>query len=882
MLTPRSEKRNFGKLKDFFQRKTVKISLKYRKRDSGERRKFFQRKTVKISLALSLLPAIAIAAFLIHYYFIFNAAIEAKLGKRLSLAATKFYAAPVVLYPGKQVSFAELESRLPRLGYEEDYGIPATSYYRTESDNQILVYNDPSVPVDSDRLVEITFDENSIRLIRDRSDRKEIEKFSLKPGLISNAIGKNREKRRYVSYREIPEVLINAVVAAEDRRFFSHSGIDPIRILQALIIDIRAGDTIQGASTLTQQFVKNYFLTPERTWRRKFADAYMSVLLEQRLSKEDIFELYSNEIYLGQMGSFSLIGFGQAAEAFFGKSIQDLTLEEAATLAGIIPAPNRHTPLRYPDRAKARRDQVLDLMAEYRMIKPSERDEAKAKPVTVQPSAALNSSDAPYFVDYIQDQVVDTYGDANLAISKYKVYTTLNSDLQEAAFESVKTGIADMDTYFSELEEPIPPGTVQASLLAVDPRNGHILAMVGGRDYGTSQYNRIIQALRQPGSIFKPFVYTAALETAYNSLNPLTTVSNVLDQPTPFTFENLEYAPKNFNESYLGQVTLRQAITRSLNIATIKYAEQVGFEAVVEVAHRLGLGEQVQPYPAMAIGSFETTLMEMARAYTAFANGGLLSELTSIVKIYDNDANRVFVAQSEPKQVLTPEISFLVTSLLQSVINNGTGAGARSRGFRLPAAGKTGTSHDGWFAGYTPELLCIVWVGFDDNRELNLAGSRSALPIWADFMKRATTLLPLRGGGFPVPDGIVEVVIDPATGLIATERCLQRIKEYFIKGTEPTILCYGNNYERSAESSAPVSIYSSPSDETGWEIDGSEESLMPGSMYAPPVNEEDWEIDGSEESPMPGNMYAPLVSEEEWEIYVPTDNKMEELEKPIE
>ena len=834
-------------------------SSKSQKSKSNRKRKLFQPKTVKIALALLLLPAIGIAAFLIRYYFVFDAAIEAKLGKRLSLAATKFYAAPVVLFPGKQMSPAELGSRLRRYGYEEDAGIQGASYYRTESENQILVYNDPSVPVDPDRLIEITFGQNRIRSIKDRSNREKIDKFSLKPGLLSNAIGENREKRRYVTYREIPEVLINAVVAGEDRRFFSHSGVDPIRIVEALIVDIRAGDTVQGASTLTQQFVKNYFLTPERTWRRKFADAYMSILLERRLSKEEIFELYSNEVYLGQMGSFSIIGFGQAAEAFFNKCIQDLTLEEAATLAGIIPAPNRNTPLRYKDRAKARRDLVLDQMAEYRMITPGARDEAKAKPVVVQPSAFLNSSDAPYFVDYVQDQVVEKFGDANMAISKYKVYTTLNSDLQEAAFESLKTGLADLDKYFSELEDPIPPGTVQASLLAVDPGNGHILAMVGGRDYGISQYNRIIQAMRQPGSIFKPFVYTAALETAYSSLNPLTTVSTILDEPTPFTFENLEYAPKNFNESYLGQVTLRQAITKSLNIATIKYAEKVGFEAVVEVAHRLELGEQVQAYPAVAIGSFETTLMDMARAYTAFANGGMLSELTPISEIDDDDGKQVFVGRSEPKRVLTPEISFLTTSLLQSVINKGTGAGARSRGFRLPAAGKTGTSHDGWFAGYTPDLLCIVWVGFDDNRELNLAGSRSALPIWTEFMKRATPLVPLSGDSFPIPEGIVEVEIDPSTGLLATRHCLQREMEYFIKGTEPTIYCYGNNYERSTGSSTPVSIYSSPSNETGWEDDSSENSSAPVIMYSSPSSEDEWEMNDPADGSSHSGSVSPLL-----------------------
>ncbi len=811
-----------------------------KKRSLEKLRKFFCRKWIIIALGVSLLPVIAVATFLIRYYYIFDAAIEAKLGNRLSLAATKFYSAPAVIYPGKQISPSELESRLRRLGYMEDTGIQGISYYRVETDDLLLIYNDPSVPVDSDRHVEILWDGDTIRSITDRSNWEKIERFSLKPGMLSNAIGENREKRRYVVYDDIPEVLINAVVAAEDRRFFSHKGIDPLRILQALIVDIRAGDTVQGASTLTQQFVKNYFLTPERTWRRKFADAYMSILLEQRLSKEEIFELYSNEVYLGQMGSFSIIGFGQASEAFFDKSIQELSLEEAAILAGIIPAPNRHTPLKYTDRAKARRDRVLDLMAEYRMITPSVRDEAKAKPVIVQPSAILNSSDAPYFVDYIQEQVVETYGDENLARSKYRVYTTLDSDLQEAAFEAVRAGVEDLDKYFSELEEPIPPGTVQASLIAVDPRNGHILAMVGGRDYGTSQYNRIIEARRQPGSIFKPFVYTAALETAYNSLDPLTPVSAVVDQQTAFTFENLEYAPKNFNEHYLGQVTMRQAITRSLNVATIKYAEMVGFEKIVEVAHRLGLGEQVQPYPAMAIGSFETTLMEMARAYTAFANEGLLSELTSIMEIYDDNSDLVFVAQPSPRRVLTHEISFLVTSLLQSVINNGTGAGVRSRGFTLPAAGKTGTSHDGWFAGYTPDLLCIVWVGFDDNVELNLAGSRSALPIWADFMERAVSLRPLSGEKFTIPMGIVEVEIDPSTGMLATERCLQREKEYFIKGTEPKIYCYGNNYERSMGSSRPTSIYADPSNEADWGASDPMYDGMPANYYASPSDETEW------------------------------------------
>jgi penicillin-binding protein 1B len=354
---------------------------------------------------------------------------------------------------------------------------------------------------------------------------------------------------------------------------------------------------------------------------------------------------------------------------------------------------------------------------------------------------------------------------------------------------------------------------VQASLIAIDPKNGNILAMIGGRNYGTSQFNRITQSKRQPGSIFKPFVYAAALETAQYSATPLTAASTILDQPTQFTFDNLEYEPKNFKEEYLGQVTMRQAITKSLNIATIKFAEKTGFSKVTDLAQRLGLNEKIKPYPAMAIGSFEITPLEMVRAYTAFANGGRLSDLTPVTGIQDGEGRPVFLEHKKPQQVLTPPLAFLVTSLLQSVINNGTGAGARSRGFALPAAGKTGTSHDGWFAGYTPDLLCIVWVGFDDNRELSLSGAQSALPIWTEFMKKAVQLKPLKGQEFEIPEDITEVEIDPSTGLLATERCLQKEMEYFIKGTEPTLRCYGNNYEQSIGSSKPTSIYATPSKE---------------------------------------------------------------------
>ncbi len=792
----------------------VMSASKAKRSDNPGRPKSRKAKVVKICALLIAIPLIATAVFLIRYYYIFDGLIEEKFGKRYNFSEIEIYATPTVLHPGKRMPLGDLLQKLRHLGYVEGKpagGANSSSYQQTRT-NQLVLFNDASAPEDANRQVAVSFEGTAIRSIVDLKKRNEMARFALKPEMLSTAINKNREKRRYVAYRDLPKVLVDAVLASEDRRFFSHRGVDPIRIIRALITDIREGDIAQGASTLTQQFVKNYFLTQQRTWRRKFADAYLSILLEKRLTKEEIFELYANEIYLGQIGSFSIVGFGEASDSFFDKNIKELTLGEAAMLVGIISAPNRYTPIRYPERAKARRNLVLDLMAEYDMISTQERDAAKAKPLEIKPTSILNYSDAPYFVDYVQDILVERYGDAALARSKFRVYTTLNTDLEQAAYEAVRAGIIELDAYFAKGKRAIPPGTVQASLIAVDPRNGQILALVGGRNYGTSQFDRITQSKRQPGSIFKPFVYAAALETAYNSSTPLTVVSTVLDEPTQFAFENLVYEPRNFKDEYSGQVTLRQAITKSLNIATIKIAEKVGYAKIAELANRLGLNEQIKPYPAMAIGAFEVTPLEMVRAYTAFANGGLLSELTPILRI--SDQKPVFLAKPKSEQVLTPQLSFMVTSLLQSVINNGTGAAVRTRGFTLPAAGKTGTSRDGWFAGYTPDLLCIVWVGFDDNRELNLSGSQAALPIWTAFMKKAQTLLPLSGEEFVVPEGITQVEIDPSTGLLATDRCLERQTEYFISGTEPKIRCYGNNYEQMMTGGGPASIYSTPAKES--------------------------------------------------------------------
>jgi penicillin-binding protein 1B len=622
--------------------------------------------------------------------------------------------------------------------------------------------------------------------------------------LVTNISGKARDKRKIIKYNELPRHLITAVLASEDKRFFNHLGLDPIRIVKALMVDAQAQDVVQGGSTLTQQFVKNFFLTPDRTWKRKITEGFLALLLERRTSKQEIFELYVNEVYLGQRGSFGIIGFGEAAEAYFNKQARDLTLSESAMLASSISAPNRYNAYRNADVVLKRRNALLDTMEELGYITVEEKIAAKKEPLNVKPTTQFNYSDAPYFVDYVEDQL-NTILPPDTPKQYYKIFTTLDSDLQKAAYEATRMGLVEIDERLLNTPDRVPPGTVQAALIAVDPANGHILAYLGGRNYATSQFNRGSIAKRQPGSIFKPFVYAAALETAYSRPHhPITIATTVVDKPDKFVSEIETYTPKNFKEEYEGLVNLRKALSKSLNNATIKVGELAGFENVAELAMRAGMNEKIKPYPSMAIGTFEVTLFEIANAYTAIVNEGTNIDLVAIKEIQTPDGKVVYRAPRITKPVMSPLTAYLITNMMETTLEpGGTGATVRTRGFMLPAAGKTGTSFDGWFAGFTPDLLCIVWVGFDDNRPLGLSGGQSALPIWTEFMKRAAGLIPLRPKRFTRLEGIVEVEIDPVTGMVATSRCLERRAELFIKGTEPTLACTGNNYENLFRSTYP-------------------------------------------------------------------------------
>jgi penicillin-binding protein 1B len=615
--------------------------------------------------------------------------------------------------------------------------------------------------------------------------------YQLEPPLITNLTGASREKRRFVKFRDLPPVLVQAVTSIEDKRFFQHSGFDPIRIIKALYVDIKERRKEQGASTLSMQLARMFWLYQEKHYTRKAAEAIITLQIEQRFSKEEIFELYANQIDLGWRGTFNIRGFGQGAEIYLGKDLSQISLPEAAQLAGMIQRPAIFDPYRHPDRAKDRRNIVLRLMRENGYINDRDYALAAEAPI-VTPKGSSHSLEAPYFVDLVNESMQSLFQDTDFENTGFRVYTTLDMRLQRAAAEAIRNGMESVDQQIRKqrrFKNQKPP-EAQVALVAIDPHTGEVKALAGGRNYGMSQLNHVL-AKRQPGSIFKPFVYAAALDTAVEGGPRILTPSTmVTDAPTTFWFDGKPYEPSNFEHKFYGDVTLRTALSKSLNIATVKVAEMVGYDKVVDIAKRAGLTNQ-KPTPAVALGSYEVTPLDAVGAYTVFANGGDYLKPNFLRLVRSGEGKVIYRNKLERNQVLDPRVAYLVTNLMEEVLRSGTAAGVRARGnLTFPAAGKTGTDDDGWFAGFTSELLCVVWVGFDDNRELKLEGAHSAAPIWAEFMKAASEIREYRDTKpFPAPEGIVSIDIDPASGMPATPSCPTRHAEVYISGTQPVGVC---------------------------------------------------------------------------------------------
>ncbi len=642
--------------------------------------------------------------------------------------------------------------------------------------------------------IRVDIKSDRISRIVDLETLRQLNTFALEPYPIRVFFGKDIEKRSLISYDEIPKSMIDAVVAIEDRRFYRHAGIDFQGIARALWNNLSDDKTSQGGSTITQQLAKNIFLTREKSIQRKLHEVILATLLESRLSKEKILELYLNEIYLGQQGAIAIHGIGEASRFYFAKDAQHLSTAEAALLAGMIQAPSALNPYHHRDLAKKRRDTVLFAMQDQKYISENQYLQLVKSPIVVR-QLDTRIDAAPYFSDMVKSQLIQKYDEKTLYSKNLSIFSTLNLEMQQAAEQALSNGLKKIDAArYSKNGK-----NVQGSLIALEPQTGYIRALVGGRSYAQGQYNRVTQASRQPGSSFKPVVYAVALEQAFSSLRSVRVSSSngrfftpatlVRDEPWLLSYSNKQWEPKNYDGYYHGNVTLRTALAHSLNVPTAKLGSELGWKNILNVAEEFGF-TNIKPYPSLALGAFETSPWQMAEAYTVFANQGLKTDLSMVKSINDSKGEALQKNKIESRRILHPQTAFLITDMLQSAMLYGTAASSQRSGFTRPAAGKTGTTdnfHDAWFAGYTPQLLCIVWVGYDDNTSIDMNGAQAALPIWLDFMKKAMARYPEEN--FEVPDGIVLRRIDPTNGQLANDSCPVSINEIFIKGTEPQEYC---------------------------------------------------------------------------------------------
>ena len=736
-----------------------------------------------IGLPLGLFLAVST-----YYYVTFSRMIDARLHGEMQRADPRIFARPFELRRGLSVTPTQIVERLNDLGYSHRAKSEQPGEFTVGRDAVVMI------PRDGDRrgkVVRIVFgargpkgaEPSTIERIEVPPAKGGIERVKLDAPLITAVITSGREKRRDVPLAMIPQRMIQAVLAIEDRRFYEHAGVDPIGIASAFFTYVFGDKSyMRGASTLTQQFVKNTFLTPERSPKRKYAEWIMSIALERRLSKDQVLELYLNDVSLGQRGSFAIHGVPEAARLFFAKDVSNVSLSEAATIAGVIQSPSRLSPFNNPERAKERRNVVLQEMADAGYISAEAAERASREPLQIAPRAL--DAEAPYFVDYISQELQDKY--PSIASGAIDVYTTLDLHLQRIAQDAIRDGLARVDELLAKRKRQ----RAQAALIAIDPRTGEILALVGGRSYNQSQYNRAIAARRQPGSVFKPFVYLAAFERAFaDARTDVTPATMVLDEPTSFVFNQQTWNPANYDGEYEGAITLRRALALSRNIVTVKVAEGAGYDQIATLWRRVGAGTPPRPYPSIALGVFEATPFEIASAYTIFPNAGTLRPLRAISRLISGQTN-IDIQAAPPKNIARTDTTFLVTNMMRSVVNEGTGAGVRAAGFTLDAAGKSGTTNDlrdAWFVGFTPELLTVVWVGLDDNNPLGLSGTQAAVPIWTSFMMRALAGRP--NVSFEAPDGVVFVDIDRDTGKVAAPGCPRIFHEAFLAGTEPTEMC---------------------------------------------------------------------------------------------
>ncbi|HEV3150956.1 MAG TPA: transglycosylase domain-containing protein [Acidobacteriaceae bacterium] len=764
-----------------------------------------------------------------YYSNKYKQVVDERLSRPLFNQTPRIYAAPREVRVGQKLTASAVAQQLRIAGYSGSGNASPMGTYELRGEN-ISVHPGPQ-SYHSQEGATISFDDGMVTSISGDA-RQQLSAYELEPQLITSlSEGANRVKRRIVTYNDLPQPLVQAVTSIEDRRFFSHGGVDYIRLIGALRSDLLAGRKREGGSTLTMQLARGFFLTPEKRFKRKLIEIAITFQLEHHYNKQEIFTMYANEIPLGQQGSFGIYGFGEAAQAYFGKDVRQLDLSECALLAGMIQHPSFLNPYRHPQRAINRRNVVLDAMVDTGDITTAQAEAARREPLHLAPGT-IDGGLAPYFIDIVHDQIVRNYGESQYSSQGLRVYSSLDPDLQEVANQAVSDGMKTVDELVEakrkRSKHPETIASPQVALVALNPHTGQVLALVGGRNYGISQLNHAV-ANRPTGSIFKPFVYAAAFNTSLAGTQltaPATVVdtaenanpnadSTIAGDPQqngatppppdpglhhglftevtllnndPTTFEG-GYAPRNYGHHGVGEVTARYALQYSLNNATVELAQMVGYDNVAALARDAGI-RSAQGTPAIALGAYGATPIEMAGAYTTFANGGARILPWEIASVRAANGDPLTDHQPDVKPILDPRVAYLTTNMLQNVLNTGTAAGVRSRGFLAPAAAKTGTSRDAWFAGYTSNLICVIWVGNDDYSDIKLEGAQAAAPIWAEFMKRAIQLPQYSDTrDFSIPQGVDLVKLDKNTNLLADPTCPENYYAAFLEGTAPHNTC---------------------------------------------------------------------------------------------
>jgi penicillin-binding protein 1B len=718
-----------------------------------------------------------------YFWFEFSDQIDRRLlGEEVFTPSAGIYSAPKILKSGERTTMLELIEYLKTAGYVEKNARADESRSRYSIIEGRLVI-EPGVTgiLDGKQIfppVSISFakDGKSVNGVADLEKRTQVETVNLEPKMLSTVAAEGDGRRRTVTFQDLPPHLVKAITVTEDRAFFEHYGVNFRGIARALWR--RYEDTEdsplsnQGGSSITQQLVKNLLLSNDPTFERKATEAFMSVILETRLSKEKIFTLYANQIYLGQQQGVSIYGVGEAANVYFGKDVSQLTLPEAAFIAGIIRSPNRYGPYKNPERVEERRNQVIDSMREAGEITEQQAIEARATKLVLKPiTGRKDLQGMQYFSQYVIEELPKVTADPE-ALQHYRVYTSIDPDLQRIAYNTVANRLEKLDKYYPKKQK----GNLNAALVAMRPKTGEIVAIVGGRDYEQSQFNRATSAMRQPGSAFKPFVYATAINSAYDTSSRVFTAATIFkDEKKIFAAGRETYSPNNYGDFFSNkETTLRDALVKSKNTITVDLGMQLNIGKVMNLAHKAGMPKVERAYPSMALGTAEATPLQVATAYTSFANLGDRVAPMPITKVAAGDGSTVAAPQADRKNVIRPDVAYVMNDMLKDVINRGTAAQVQGWGFRNVAgktafAGKTGTSRDGWFAGFTPELVVVVYVGFDDNDDLGMKGSDSAMPIWADFMKEALQIHPEWNGDWSMPAGVRKAEIDIRNGSLVRE-----------------------------------------------------------------------------------------------------------------